>query len=143
MSKLILVFHKLLVEFTLFLVYLLWYMFLSFMKGRSLCLLTIKIYILLFKTESSLKKVSKTVLLKPLSLWPLAKKSNPANFKLTNLLIILHVPIRRNVLTITHVPVVLILNPLNTIAETNLLVPAMAVPNITIAALTSLNILPI
>jgi len=53
------------------------------------------------------------------------------------------VPIRRNVLTITHVPVVLILNPLNTIAETNLLVPAMAVPNITIAALTSLNILPI
>ena len=113
------------------------------MKGRSLCLLTIKIYILLFKTESSLKKVSKTVLLKPLSLLPLAKKSNPAYFKLTNLLIILHVPIRRNVLTITHVPVVLILNPLNTIAETDLLVPAMAVPNITIAALTSLNILPI
>ena len=33
--------------------------------------------------------------------------------------------------------------PSNAIAETNLLVPAMAVPNITIAAMTSLDILPI
>lgn len=33
------------------------------MKGRLSCLLTIKIYILLFKKESSLKKVSKTALL--------------------------------------------------------------------------------
>ena len=32
------------------------------MKGRLSCLLTIKIYILLFKKESSLKKVSKTAL---------------------------------------------------------------------------------
>ena len=85
------------------------------MKGRSLCLPTIKIYILLIKTESSLKKVSKTVLLKPLSLWPLAKTNLPsakesylADFKLTNLLIILHVQIRMNVLTITCVPVVLL-----------------------------------
>ena len=74
---------------------------------------------------------------------PSAKKSNLAEFKLTNLLIILHVQIRMNVLTITYVPVVLILNPSNAIAETNLLVPAMAVPNITIAAMTSLDILPI
>ena len=72
-----------------------------------------------------------------------AKKSNLAEFKFTNLLIILHVQTRMNVLTITYVPVVLILNPSNAIAETNLLVPAMAVPNITIAAMTSLDSLPI
>ena len=48
-----------------------------------------------------------------------------------------------NVLTITYVPVVMILNPSNAIAETDLLVPTMAVPNITIAAMTSLDILPI
>ena len=69
-----------------------------------------------------IEKVSKTVLLKPLSLRPLAKTNLPsakesylADFKLTNLLIILHVQIRMNALTITDVPVVLILNPLNVI----------------------------
>lgn len=45
------------------------------MKGRLSCLLTIKIYILLFKKESSLKKVSKTALLKLLSLLPSARTS--------------------------------------------------------------------
>ena len=36
-------------------------------------------------------------------------------FQTSNLLIILHVQIRMNALTITYVPVVLILNPLNVI----------------------------
>lgn len=61
---------------------------------------------------------------------------NLAEFKLTNLLIILYVQIRMNVLT-TRV------FRLSCFAETDLLVPAMAVPNITIAAMTSLDILPI
>lgn len=57
--------------------------------------------------------------------------------------ITLHVQTKMNVLTIMFVLTALTLSLSNTIAETDPLVPATAVPNILIVVMTSLNILPI
>ena len=69
---------------------------------------------------------------------PSAKKLKPTDVPIT-----LHVQTKMNVLTIMFVLTALTLSLSNTIAETDPLVPATAVPNILIVVMTSLNILPI
>lgn len=61
--------------------------------------------------------------------------------KATDVPITLHVQTKMNVLTIMFVLTALTLSLSNTIAETDPLVPATAVPNILIVVMTSLNIL--